>query len=205
VRPGLPKELDAIVLRALAREPDDRYETTRALGRELSASIVACGQVVDNAVLCDWMERLFPGGRAAHQRVIELATSSAANEPTRRAPRPTPPDESRAPRRSGAVRRVLVGLLASAVVASLLALALVVRPYRSVHPATSADSNRPLPEAPPPATPSIVGAPRQPVVLELGVTREGGEHHTLLRIRSEPQGDFRVEEAVDAGMTPAAK
>jgi hypothetical protein len=42
------------------------------------------------------------------------------------------------------------------------------------------------------------------------VTREGGEHHTLIRIRPEPQGDFRVDDptpvAVDDSVAaPAGK
>jgi hypothetical protein len=39
----------------------------------------------------------------------------------------------------------------------------------------------------------------------LAVTREGGEHHTLIRIRPEPQGDFRVDKATPVAVDdPAA-
>jgi serine/threonine-protein kinase len=203
VRAGLPKELDAIVLRALARDAKDRYATTRALGRELSRCIVDCAQVVDNATLCEWMERLFPGGRAAHERVIELAAGSPL-EPTRPTARAIPREALRSPSRSIGMRRMGAGVLASAVVALLLVLTFVVRPERRGSTVTP-DANRSRAEPPSPGAPMIGVAPRQPVVLELGVTREGGEHQTLLRIRSEPQGDFRVEEATDAGPTPAAK
>jgi hypothetical protein len=101
------------------------------------------------------------------------------------------------------MRRPIVGALATAFVAALLVLAIVVRPDRHARTAM-ADSNRPSPDVTPPSAPSIGVATRPPVVLELGVTREGGEHQTLLRIRSEPQGDFRIEEATDASAAPAA-
>jgi serine/threonine-protein kinase len=204
VRAGLPKELDAIVMRALAREPKDRYETARALGRDLSSCIGCGGRVVDNATLCDWMDRLFPGGRIAHQRVIELAAWSPHNEPTRPAVRTAFRASAAIAPRSRPKRRWWFGLAITALVAALLAFALLAHPPRFEHRQSSAEPSRARQE-PATSAATVIEAPsRAPVVLELGVTREGGEHQTLLRIRPEPQGDFRVEE-MDAVAAPEPK
>lgn len=210
VRAGLPTELDAIVLRALARNPDDRYETIRELGRDLTRFGAQRGEGVDNAVLSEWMDSLFPGGRVAHQRLLELATSSPSHEtkastgrttPRRGLPRPVP-----IPSMGG--RRL--GLLSIPVAAVLLGLALAACLGHGSHGAVPVASSLQRHEAAALAQGPASGGPRQPGVLELAVTREGGEHHTLIRIRPEPQGDFRVDDptkvAVDDSIAaPAGK
>jgi hypothetical protein len=90
------------------------------------------------------------------------------------------------------------------VTAALLAFALMARRPSIEHGETSVAPTHARLEAPASSSAVVESAARPPVVLELGVTREGGQHQTLLRIRPEPQGDFRVEET-DAVAVPEPK
>jgi serine/threonine protein kinase len=89
---GLPPELDAIILRALARDPDDRFPTARELSRELNRFVagtrIPCGAVE----VSEWMGELFPEGRSR-----KAALADAALEMTRgdRAATTTPRARSR--------------------------------------------------------------------------------------------------------------
>jgi serine/threonine protein kinase len=74
VRPGLPSIYDRIVLKALARDPDDRYATARELGRDLVRALARKRVAVGLADLAAWMDELFPSGRASKQRLLEIAT-----------------------------------------------------------------------------------------------------------------------------------
>jgi serine/threonine protein kinase len=200
VRAGLPKELDAVVLRALARNPHDRYSTTRELGRDLTRFVAQRGEAVDNASLSEWLDGLFPGGRTAHQRRVELATHSLAHEPRPSARRTAP---RRAVLRSMSIPakgRRRLGLLAMPVAAVLLGLVLMAcLGHGSRGPDLHWREATSLAQGP------AAGGPRQPGVLELAVTREGGEHRTLIRIRPEPQGDFRVDNTTSVAVDdPAA-
>jgi len=60
VRPGIPKELDDIVMRALARSPSQRYATARDLGRDLAKFVRETGQAMDAVEIEQWLARLFP-------------------------------------------------------------------------------------------------------------------------------------------------
>ncbi len=69
--PGLPRALDAVTARALAREPGERWQDARALRVALEESAASAGWVADHATLENWMhgltaERLpSPSGRGA--------------------------------------------------------------------------------------------------------------------------------------------
>jgi serine/threonine-protein kinase len=83
VRPGLPKEIDEVVMRALARDPAERYQTARELGRALARYAAANQQVSTHADLADWMNVLFPGGRAKKLGQLELATHLGSEDEPR--------------------------------------------------------------------------------------------------------------------------
>ena len=74
IRPGIPAELDAIVLRALARDVDQRYQTASELGRDLVKFAAKAGEPVGPADLADWMEKLFPEGKRRKQQLIDSAS-----------------------------------------------------------------------------------------------------------------------------------
>ncbi len=74
VRPGIPPELDEIVLRALAPEPAARYPTARAMGQDLSQFLASHQRAVGLPEIAELMERLFPAGRQRKQELLEIAS-----------------------------------------------------------------------------------------------------------------------------------
>jgi serine/threonine-protein kinase len=72
-RPGLTTDFDAIVLKALARDASDRYDTARDLGRDLGKAIGKAGEVIGTVDLADWLERLIPDAHENSRRRIESA------------------------------------------------------------------------------------------------------------------------------------
>ncbi len=90
----VPAEIDAVVLRALARDPEERYATARDLGRDLVQAMARSGTVVTAPDLSDWMNRLFPEGR---HRAYELMEAIERSDPIDTVVSPTPisgPDQS---------------------------------------------------------------------------------------------------------------
>ncbi len=69
VVPGLPKSLDAVILKALARDPDERFQSAEEFGRELWAFMSAEQRVVRHPELAAWMHELFPADRDALQSI----------------------------------------------------------------------------------------------------------------------------------------
>ncbi len=85
-RPSVPKELDAIVLKALARDPAERWQTARAMGQALRRFVSVQDRVVGPAELSDLMNRLFPQGEARKDQLMQLARLPAAPVPSIRVP-----------------------------------------------------------------------------------------------------------------------
>ncbi len=79
LRPGIPKELDDIVIKALARNPEDRFPTALDLGRELLRVSASGDEVISNGDLARWMDELFPAGAERRRNLIELATQLEAS------------------------------------------------------------------------------------------------------------------------------
>jgi serine/threonine-protein kinase len=71
--PDLPPGLDAIVLKALQRNPDERYATARDFGRDLSRFAGLTGMAASSADLAEWMDQLFPSGRSHAYGVMDAA------------------------------------------------------------------------------------------------------------------------------------
>ena len=61
VRAGVPAELDRIVMRALSRDPSERYPSARALADALTAFIAQRREVMGFAQLAELMDRAFAG------------------------------------------------------------------------------------------------------------------------------------------------
>jgi serine/threonine-protein kinase len=78
-RSDVPPELDEIVLKALQRNPDERWQTTREMGRALRQVLARQEDLVGPAELADWMAELFPDGEARKRQVMEIARTSDAS------------------------------------------------------------------------------------------------------------------------------
>ncbi len=73
VRKQVPKELDEIVLKALKRDPNERWQTAREMGRALRQFLGTQEAVIDSAELSEWMAEVFPQGEARKTQLMELA------------------------------------------------------------------------------------------------------------------------------------
>ncbi len=72
-RSTIPSDLDAIVLRALSRDVDKRFQTARELGRALSRFIGRQADPTSMADLADWMDSLFHEEQARRRELVEMA------------------------------------------------------------------------------------------------------------------------------------
>ncbi|MGB5350296.1 MAG: protein kinase, partial [Polyangiales bacterium] len=81
-RPQVTEELDAIVMKALERDPKNRWQTTREMGRALREFLGAQSAIVGTAELSDWMNVVFPEGEARKSQLMEIARMADAPVPT---------------------------------------------------------------------------------------------------------------------------
>jgi serine/threonine protein kinase len=69
--PGLPKAVDAVVLRGLAKSPDERFPTARAMAQALEAALPPAGTLE----VSEWVERV--DGEALSLRRNQLAEAES--------------------------------------------------------------------------------------------------------------------------------
>jgi len=79
-RPSLDERLDEIVLKALSRDPDQRYPTAREFGRDLSRYAGSTGEPADAAELAEWMDEIFPDGRQQVRSIMDAAQRGEVDE-----------------------------------------------------------------------------------------------------------------------------
>jgi serine/threonine-protein kinase len=72
-RAQVPGELDRIVMKALERDPDDRWLTAREMGRALQQFLGTQDAIMGPAELSDWMAEVFPEGEARKSQLMEIA------------------------------------------------------------------------------------------------------------------------------------
>ena len=72
-RPQVPKELDEIALKALARDPKERWQSAREMGQALRQFLAARDELIGPPELSEWMAELFPQGEARKGQLMELA------------------------------------------------------------------------------------------------------------------------------------
>jgi serine/threonine protein kinase len=72
---GVPAEFDAAVLRALASDPKERFQSARDFAKALDTAMALCGSRSGLSELSEWMEELFPGGRTTQEQTIELVAT----------------------------------------------------------------------------------------------------------------------------------
>jgi serine/threonine-protein kinase len=73
LRSQVPAELDEIVMKALQRAPEDRWQTTREMGRALRQFLGTRQDVMGPAELSEWMSEIFPQGEARKSQLMEIA------------------------------------------------------------------------------------------------------------------------------------
>ena len=74
-RDDVPAELDEIVLKALQRNPDERWQTAREMGTALRRFLAQQAELIGPAELAEWMGELFPDGEAQKRRLMEIAVT----------------------------------------------------------------------------------------------------------------------------------
>ena len=81
-RAQVPPELDRIVMKALARDPKDRWPTAREMGRALRGFLGAQTEIVGPAELSEWMSEVFPQGEARKSQLMEIARMASTSLPS---------------------------------------------------------------------------------------------------------------------------
>ncbi|MBW2547966.1 MAG: serine/threonine protein kinase, partial [Deltaproteobacteria bacterium] len=87
-RSDVPAELDEIVLKALQRSPDERWQSARQMGKALRRFLANQEELVGPAEIADWMAELFPNGESRKRQLMEIArttNASVESDPPRRA------------------------------------------------------------------------------------------------------------------------
>ena len=75
-RKDVPPELDAIVIKALQRNPDERWQTAREMGKALRRFLAAQEELIGPAEVAEWMAELFPDGESRKRRLMEIARTT---------------------------------------------------------------------------------------------------------------------------------
>ncbi len=78
-RSDVPPELDAIVLKALQRNPDKRWQSAREMGQALRRMLSQQDELIGPAELADWMTELFPNGERRKRHLMEIARTGDAS------------------------------------------------------------------------------------------------------------------------------
>lgn len=76
--PDVSKELDEVVLKALQRNPNGRWQTARDMGTALRRAVAQREDPLGPAEIAEWMSGLFPDGEARKRHVMEIARTSDA-------------------------------------------------------------------------------------------------------------------------------
>lgn len=81
-RPGLPPELDEIVARSIARDPNERYSTAAELGLALEQVLHGLGTASPRARLVEVLESMFPDLRSESPELRSARTTSRGDTPS---------------------------------------------------------------------------------------------------------------------------
>lgn len=189
LRPDLPLALEEVILRALARDPRDRYASAKDLEQDLRRLLSRGDPMVGAAELAVLMEDLFAERRLAREKVIREALEAPVSASLSAAAPPAPTEPTRETRLSAEVqavarepRRALGGrwvVVAALVLVAALGLGgfLIYRQGRRAQaPGSSGATRAPSPEAaearrrPPAAEPARRGIAGPPSSGKLLVT-----------------------------------
>jgi serine/threonine protein kinase len=173
VKKGLPPELDGIVLKSLAKNPDDRYPNGQAFEDALQEYLRRLSAPPGARDLSEYLRTLFDKDietdTAAFHHVTTVTKTTATPttkqpgpvEPTRAAPKPpSAPIQAPTPRRTG--RHAAIGLGVAALVALTAVGAWSLRQPATIDPPTAPVADITPPDEPimgQPVTESITAAP----------------------------------------------
>ncbi|HEY2745281.1 MAG TPA: protein kinase [Polyangia bacterium] len=73
VEPSLPPELDRVIMKALARKPEERYGSAQEMRAALEALVRTSGWEADTLALSNWMRELFAGKLRAQAADVAAA------------------------------------------------------------------------------------------------------------------------------------
>src|SRR4029078_10248954 len=90
----IPDELERIVLKALAKDPEERYQNAIDLHDELQAFVYTAGEFYSRKDLAGWMKKTF--GREIEEETAKLESYRQLKAPAIEPP-PRPPTGSRPP------------------------------------------------------------------------------------------------------------
>ncbi|MBN2497399.1 MAG: serine/threonine protein kinase [Deltaproteobacteria bacterium] len=76
IRPAVPAGISAIADRALAREPEERYQSASDMAAALRDQLRAAGQAAGPAEIAAYLEKLVPGRAETKQRLLQDLRSS---------------------------------------------------------------------------------------------------------------------------------
>lgn len=145
-RPGFPADLSRVLMRALRREPRDRYGDAFEMARALDSAASRCEE--PSAALSELLKRLFATERAAQAQAVAALRSKRVSPIRQMPPEATTTANSMAATIHPVARQgrswSLVAALSAGALASAIALK-AVAPARESAPATSAASR--VPEA----------------------------------------------------------
>lgn len=79
-RKDVPPELDEIVLKALQRNPEERWQNARDMGKALRRFLAKQDDLVGPAELADWMQDLFPRGAQGKRQLMEIARGGGSDD-----------------------------------------------------------------------------------------------------------------------------
>jgi eukaryotic-like serine/threonine-protein kinase len=195
LNPDIPKELDAIVLKAIQRNPAHRYSTAREMGRELMKFCRESAVMVSPIEIEQLMHKLFEREIAESKALMRRAKQNTGESGVWM--EVTPSGFSRVPLRSGAVERTNTGSNRVSVVGESSTGSI-----RNVRPAELARTADPLQAVPRRTNRSLL------VVLALGAGAAAGVAAMLTRsgptaepLAAAPQDAMREESKVQTSTT----
>jgi len=81
LRPDVSPQLEAVLMKALQKEPEDRYESAHAFGQALTEQLYKGNPTFTASRLSQLMATLFPDDVRRHSQIIELPEAEEAHEP----------------------------------------------------------------------------------------------------------------------------
>jgi serine/threonine-protein kinase len=204
VKPGVPSELDAIVLKALARDPDQRFQRADMLYEALEVFANEHGGAWNTMQLARWMVSTF-GSEFDETTAVKAANpipfriQTLDPEPIPSSPNQPPPPAAKPPSQQvshSEARRRLAARVAAARGGAAAATSDGARRGGAARSTSDSRERAPLRAVPPPAAPPVAPSPQQPSedIWEDGPTTLKEEPRVAVIVADLPDNQPLVEE-----------